>query len=233
MIVVAPGDTPVTEPVADTVATAGADDVNVTGRPISALPAASRTEKVSGSVSDTPRFRANGVTTTDATFVTPCKDAMPVTPSISALIAVVPLLTIVTRPASDTVAIVGSAAVHFTAPAPLTGLPSLSTRLAASCCVWPMRRLVTLGVTSTLLVLSAGAVTASSSSQAAMPPTTNVAPRRRRVANRPRRKDRSWSIVMRLREHCTGARDIAGDVKHLQWNISAPHEFASRLRAGE
>src|SRR5690606_2138499 len=67
MVTGPPADTPVTTPPAETVATLAAPLVQVTARPLSAAPAASRTVTVSAWVPATVTVAVVGVTATEAT----------------------------------------------------------------------------------------------------------------------------------------------------------------------
>src|SRR6266581_3401164 len=94
----------VTSPAAETVAIAGFELVHVTARPISAFPAASLGVAVSCTVAPTYRFGAVGPTVTEATgTLDTVAAAVPLCPSLVAVIVPAPTATPVTSPAADTV----------------------------------------------------------------------------------------------------------------------------------
>src|SRR5437879_2019905 len=106
VIVAAPAATPVTSPVGDTLATAGALDAQVTARPESTVPAASFSVVVSCTAAPMSTTAVAGLTVTDATgtFATVTL-AVPLFPSLVAVIVADPAATPVPSPAADTVAI--------------------------------------------------------------------------------------------------------------------------------
>src|SRR2546422_404295 len=146
VIVTAPAATPVTSPVEDTVATAGALDVQVTDRPESTLPAASFSVAVSCTVAPTSTTAVTGLITTDATgtFAT-VTVAEPLFPSLVAVIVADPAATPVTRPPDDTVATAGLPLVHVTAR-PARMFPAASLSVAVSCTVPPTYTFGTVGL---------------------------------------------------------------------------------------
>jgi hypothetical protein len=117
-MVALPAATADTEPVAETVATAGALLLHVTARPVSAAPAASRAVAASACTPPTTREAVAGVTTTEATgeavtvmgtfavAVAAAKVADPVAVAVTVMV-VVPGATAETTPALDTVATLG------------------------------------------------------------------------------------------------------------------------------
>src|SRR3989449_7185536 len=149
VIVAAPAVTPVTSPVEDTVATAGALDAQVTDRPESTLPAASRSVAASCTVAPTITTAVAGLIPTDATgtFATPiAADAL--FPSLVAVIVVVPAATPVTRPAAETVAMAGLELAHVTAR-PTSTFPAASLGVAVSCTAPPTYTFAAAGLTTT------------------------------------------------------------------------------------
>src|SRR2546426_7306312 len=149
VIVTAPAATPVTSPVEDTVATAGALDVQVTDRPESTLPAASFSVAVSCTVAPTSTTAVTGLITTDATgtFATVTL-ADPLLPSLVAVIVTAPAATPITRPLADTVAIAVFELVHVTAR-PASTFPAASLGVALSCVVAPTNTVAVAGLTVT------------------------------------------------------------------------------------
>src|SRR5712691_409091 len=153
VIVTAPAATPVTSPVDDTVATAGALDAQVTDRPESTLPAESSTVAASCTVAPASTTAVTGLTVTEATgtgFTVTV--ARPVIPSLVALIVAVPAATPVTRPPVDTVATPRALDAHVTVR-PLSGLPFASFGVAVSCTVCPT---ITLGDAGLMLTDATG-----------------------------------------------------------------------------
>src|SRR5438876_735282 len=137
VIVAAPAATPVTSPVEDTVATAGVPDAQVTDRPESTLPAASFRVVVSCTVAPTSTTAVAGLTVTDATeTIATVTLAVPLCPSLVAVIVADPAATPVTSPAADTVAIAVFELVHATAR-PVSTFPAASFSVALSCVVAP------------------------------------------------------------------------------------------------
>src|SRR5207253_1363090 len=115
VIVTDPAATPVTRPVADTVAIAGLALVHMMARPASTLPAASFGVAVSCAVPPTKTVAVAGLTTTEATgTVDTVTAAVPLWPSLVAVIVAAPTATPVTRPLADTVATALLLVVHVT-----------------------------------------------------------------------------------------------------------------------
>src|SRR3989441_845448 len=149
VIVTALAATPVTSPVEDTVATAGALDAQVTDRPESTLPAASRSVAASCTVAPTITTAVAGLIPTDATgtFATPiAADAL--FPSLVAVIVVVPAATPVTRPAAEPVATAGLLLAQVPAR-PRSGFPPASLGVAVSCTAPPTYTFGAVGLTAT------------------------------------------------------------------------------------
>src|SRR5207245_2032131 len=125
-IVAAPAATPVTSPAADTVATAGFELVHATARPVSTLPAASLGVAVSCTVLPTYTFAVVGLTTTEATgTLDTVTAAVPLCPSLVAVIVAAPTATPVTSPVADTVAIAAFELAQLITR-PLSTLPAAS-----------------------------------------------------------------------------------------------------------
>jgi len=137
VIVADPSATPVTTPLADTVATALLLVVQVTTRPLSVLPLASLRVAVSGTVPPMYRFGAAGLTVTAATGTRLTVTlVVPLCPSLVAVIVTAPAATPVTSPAADTVAIAGFELAHATTR-PVSTFPAASLVTALSCTVPP------------------------------------------------------------------------------------------------
>lgn len=140
VIVALPGATAVTMPLPDTVAICGALEAQVTTRPESVAPLASRTVAENVAVPPITMLAVGGLTTTEPTGVgvagvtTTC--AMPLFPSAVARIVVVPGRTAVTRPSVLIVAIVVSADVHVIGRPPST-FPCESVGTAVNEPDWP------------------------------------------------------------------------------------------------
>src|SRR6266849_1749698 len=151
VIVAVPAPCAVTSPVVLTIAMAALLDVQVTTRPVSGLPLASRGVAVNWPVCPTVRFRLVGDTPTDATgtmgWVTVLV-AVPLWPSLVAVIVAVPAPCPVTSPVLFTVATAALLEVHVITR-PLSGLPLASRGVAVSWPVCPTLRLRATGVTPT------------------------------------------------------------------------------------
>src|SRR6266849_497916 len=151
VMVAVPAPRAVTSPVAFTVATAALLVVQLTPRPVSGFPLASRGVAVSWPVCPTVRFRLVGDTPSDATgtmgWVTVLV-AVPLWPSLVAVIVAVPAPCPVTSPVLFTVATAALLEVHVITR-PLSGLPLASRGVAVSWPVCPTVRLRLLGATLT------------------------------------------------------------------------------------
>src|SRR5207249_1278841 len=149
VIVTAPTATPVTRPLAETVPTAPLPVVQVSARPLSTLPLASLRVAVSCTVPPTYMLGAVGLTVTDATgtiaTVTP---AVPLCPSLIAVIVAAPAATPVTSPVEDTVATAGVPDAQVT-DRPESTLPAASFRVVVSCTVAPTSTTAVAGLTVT------------------------------------------------------------------------------------
>src|SRR2546428_699016 len=175
VIVAAPTATPVTSPLADTVATALLLVVQVTVRPLSRLPLASLSVAVSCTVPPRYMLGAAGLTVTDATgtFAT-VTAALPLLPSLVAVIVTVPAATPVTRPLAETVASVGFELAHAT-DRPASTFPAASFGVALSCSVPPTRRFANAGLTTTEATGTLDTVTVPSSTPVPGPLAETVA----------------------------------------------------------
>jgi hypothetical protein len=107
VIVAEPAPTPVTLPVADTVATVGSVVAQMTDRPAIGLPASSRAVAVNCCEAPTRSVNSSGETVTDATGTETDTVALPLFPSDVAVIVAEPGPTPFTTPAAETVATVG------------------------------------------------------------------------------------------------------------------------------
>ncbi|OLC72098.1 MAG: hypothetical protein AUH78_16705 [Gemmatimonadetes bacterium 13_1_40CM_4_69_8] len=148
-MVVEPVATAVTSPPALTVAAAPFELVHATLRPVSGLPFASLGIAVSWTVPPVCRLAAAGVTATDATgTAVTVIAAVPLCPSLVAVIVAEPAATLVTRPPAFTVA---TAVLLLDQPTarPDSGLPLASLGVAASCIVCPAGSVADAGVTAT------------------------------------------------------------------------------------
>src|SRR2546425_4006277 len=126
VMVAAPAATPLTRPLALTVATEAFEVVHVTVRPVSVLPLASFTVAVSGTVWPTCTDAVAGLTVTDATgTVATVIAAVPLFPSLVAVSVAAPTATPVACPAPFTVATAGLLLDHVTVRPP-SGLPKRS-----------------------------------------------------------------------------------------------------------
>jgi hypothetical protein len=136
MTVAKPAVTAVTKPL-DTVATVGALVDHVIVRPVSTLPAESFSVALSCTVLPMRSVFVAGATVTVATGTSVTViDAVPLCPSLVAVIVALPRATPVTRPLVDTVAIPASLVDQVTAR-PDSALPAESFGVAVSCTVRP------------------------------------------------------------------------------------------------
>src|SRR5712691_8787020 len=135
VMVAEPAATPVTTPtftcpLAVTVATATLLVAHVTSRPLNGLPLASRGIAVSCTACPTAALTVAGLTLTDATgtgFTVTA--ALPVVPSLVAVIVTAPAATPVTTPVEETVAVAGALDAHVIAR-PESVVPAASFGLA-------------------------------------------------------------------------------------------------------
>jgi len=149
VIVAALTDTPVTKPLAETVAAAALLVAQVTTRPVRAVPFASFGVAVNCVVAPTLRLAAAGliVTVATGTFVT-VMAAVPLCPSLVAVIVAELAATPVTNPLAETVAAAALLVAHVTAR-PLRAVPFASFGVAVNAVVAPTVRLAVAGLTVT------------------------------------------------------------------------------------
>jgi hypothetical protein len=135
VIVAEPAATPVTTPLDDTVAIPVLELDHVTVRPVSTLLFASRVVAVSCTVRPTVTLGVAGATVTDATGTgVTVTLAVPLLPSLVAVIVAEPTATPVTTPLDETVAIPVLELDHVTAR-PVSTLLFASYAVAVSCTV--------------------------------------------------------------------------------------------------
>jgi hypothetical protein len=105
VICAVPAATPLTKPLGDTVAAAVLVETQVSALPVSRLLSASRVSAESWTVPPSTTLALEGVTVTEATGTgVTVRVALPVLPSLVAVIVDVPALMVVTSPPVDTVA---------------------------------------------------------------------------------------------------------------------------------
>src|SRR5207244_4238923 len=149
VIVSEPASTPMTRPLLLTVAIAVLLLAQVTTRPDSGFPLASFGVAVSWIVLPTCTLAVAGLTVTDATATcTTVTVAVPLWPSLVAVIVAEPATFPVTSPLQLTVATAVSHLAHVTTR-PDNGLPLASLSVAVGCCVGPACTLADAGVTVT------------------------------------------------------------------------------------
>jgi len=149
--VAVPSATEVTSPAVDTVATDELDVVHVTVAPDIAVPPPSLTVTLTVTVSpsDTKVFVLGDSSTVDATCATVTAHVVVAEPEVAVIVAV-PLVTAVTSPADETVAIVTSEDDHVTV-APDIAVPLASFAVALSVAVSPTdAKVLVLGESSTV-----------------------------------------------------------------------------------
>src|SRR5690349_2876203 len=151
VIVALPAATPVTRPLADTVAAAGVSVDHVTVRPVSGCPAASFGVAVSCTEAPDATVAEAGVTTIDATglaVAVTVTRAVPLLPSLVPVMVAAPAPTPVTRPLLDTVATWALSDVQVTVRL-IKGSPPGPSGAAVSWTVFPTTSPVESGDTST------------------------------------------------------------------------------------
>src|SRR5437773_820937 len=149
VMVAEPVATAVTSPLELTVATAPFELVHATLRPVSGVPFASFGIAVSCTVPPVGRLVAAGVTATDATgTVVTVIVAVPLWPSLVAVIVAEPAAALVTSPPAFKVATALLPLTHVTTR-PESALPFASLGVAASCTVCPACSVADAGVTAT------------------------------------------------------------------------------------
>src|SRR5439155_25222860 len=145
--------TPVTSPLAETVATAGLLLLQLKVCPARVLPAASVATPASCAVPPTARLAVLGVTATVATgagaVAVTVTAAVPLFPPLLAVMVTEPTVTPVTSPLAETVATAGSLLLQLKV-CPARVLPAASVAIPTSCAVSPTARLAVLGVTATV-----------------------------------------------------------------------------------
>src|SRR5207244_6989678 len=157
-----PAPTPVTSPLDGTLATVEALDAHVTVRPGSEFPTESCGVAVNWTVPPTARLGVAGFTATEATGTATAVTvtvAVPLFPSLVAVIVALPTATPATRPVAVTVATPPLLVAHVTVR-PLSGFPLASRSAAASCAVPPMTTLGAPGLTPTVATGATVTVTA-------------------------------------------------------------------------
>src|SRR5438046_201725 len=149
VIVAAPAATPVTKPLAETVAMAALLVPHVTTRPPRAVPFESFGVAVNCVVAPTVTPAAVGLTVTDATgtFVTVMAD-VPLCPSLVAVIVAEPAATPVTKPLAETVAAAALLVAQVTTR-PLRAVPFASFGVAVNWVVAPTVTPAAVGLTVT------------------------------------------------------------------------------------
>src|SRR5437773_4391518 len=150
VIVTGPPDaTPLTSPLPFTLAIALLLDCQVTTRPVNGLPLASLGVAVSCTVLPTATPAVAGVTVTDATgTAVTVMAAVPLWPSLVAVIVAEPATFPVTSPVPVTVA-TGVLLLDHATGRPVSTVPFASFRVAVSCCVCPTGTLADAGLTVT------------------------------------------------------------------------------------
>src|SRR5881392_3343213 len=144
-----PAATPLTSPLPFTLAIALLLDCQVTTRPVNGLPFASLGVAVSCTVLPTSTPAVAGVTVTDATGTgVTVMAAVPLWPSLVAVIVAEPATFAVTSPVPVTVA-TGVLLLDHATGRPVSTVPFASFRVAVSCCVCPTGTLADAGLTVT------------------------------------------------------------------------------------
>jgi hypothetical protein len=151
VITAVPAATAVTMPVDETLASVGSLDDQVTTRPVRTFPLMSLVVAVNWCVKPTVSVADVGLTVTVATGTVTVIEAVPVLPSLVAVIVVLPPPTAVTNPFASTVATDGLLEVHVTIR-PVRMLLFASLSVAVSCCVEviPSARVAEAGLTVTV-----------------------------------------------------------------------------------
>src|SRR3989449_7042207 len=150
VIVAVPAATPVTNPLPLTVATETLLVAHVTTRPLKGLPLASLGVAVNCTVAPTVTLAVAGLTVTDATgTVVTVTAAVPLLPSLVAVMVAEPAATPVTRPLPVTAATTVLLLAQVT-DRPLNGAPVESSGVAVNCTVCATATLAAVGVTATV-----------------------------------------------------------------------------------
>src|SRR6266699_3727705 len=149
VIVAVPAATPLTSPMLLTVAAAVLLLAQVIVRPVRTLPAESLVVAESWTVAPSSTLAVAGVSVTDATgTVATVTAAVPLCPSLAAVIVAAPTPIGVTSPLAFTVATPALLLAHVTVR-PVSGLPFPSSGVAVNCVVAPTRTVVDAGLTTT------------------------------------------------------------------------------------
>jgi hypothetical protein len=153
VMVADPATRPVTRPFEDTVATTVLELDQVMGRPVRTVPPASRSVACNCVVCPAPTVAEAGATVTVATGAgggaVTVMAAVPLFPSLVAVIVADPAATPVTSPVEETVAAPALEVVHVTAR-PVSTVPPASRSVACSCVVCPACTLAEDGATVTV-----------------------------------------------------------------------------------
>jgi hypothetical protein len=133
-------------------------DCHVMTRPVSGFPFASLGVAFNWTVWPTCRLAVAGLTVTDATgTLVTVMAAVPLCPSLVAVMVAEPAATAVTSPLALTVATAVLPLAHVTTR-PDRGLPLASLGVAVSCTVWPAGTLAEAGLTLTEATGAGGAL---------------------------------------------------------------------------
>src|SRR6266566_4169140 len=149
VIIADPAVIPLASPVALTAATAALLLAQVIVRPVRTFPAESLVVAESWTVAPSSTLAVAGVSVTDATgTVATVTAAVPLCPSLAAVIVAAPTPIDVTSPLAFTVATPALLLAHVTVR-PVSGLPFPSSGVAVSCVVAPTCTVVDAGLTTT------------------------------------------------------------------------------------
>jgi hypothetical protein len=160
VILAVPAATAVTAPFASTVATPGMLDDHAIARPVRTFPPASLSTAAIVVPEPTTRLALGGVSATVATGASATEmDAVPLMPSLVAVIVALPAATPVTTPADETLAMDGALDVHVTVR-PANTFPPASFVTAVSVVLPPTSKVALVGVTETDATGTADTVTA-------------------------------------------------------------------------
>ncbi len=159
VMIALPAARAVTTPLAFTVATVVALLLQITVRPVSTVPFDERNTALACTVSPTTIDESVSVTSTESTGIGETVTvAVPLFPSLVAVITDVPTATAVTTPAPDTVATDGEALLHVTTR-PVSTPPTESRVTAVACVVVPSTIDGEASVTTTALTGTGDTVT--------------------------------------------------------------------------
>jgi hypothetical protein len=169
VIVAVPGRSAVTTPLEDTMAMSGADDDQLTLRPVSTVPLASSSTAVAVVVE--PVCSAELARLTDTVFTgrsVTISDAVPLLPSLVPVIVTLPAFTAVTTPFADTVATFGFELLHVTVR-PVSSAPFSSRVIAVACVVAPSTMVLFARLTKTVATGNGGGGATVSAALPALP----------------------------------------------------------------